>query len=48
MPQADAASKAEEVLRQVITDGPKVQLDHYLIYHARKFVDIAYGVVNFE
>jgi len=34
MPQTEAASKAEEVLRRVIADGPKIQLDHYLVYHA--------------
>lgn len=40
MSQTEAASKAEEIFRQVIADGPKIQLDHYLVYHARKFVNI--------
>jgi hypothetical protein len=41
MSQAEASSKAEEILRQVIADGPKIQLDHYLVYHAREWVDTA-------
>ena len=38
MPQAEASAKAEDILRQVIADGPKIQLDHHLVYHARECV----------
>ncbi|KAF8575741.1 hypothetical protein K439DRAFT_1641118 [Ramaria rubella] len=34
LPQAEAASQATEILRQVINDGPNIQLDHHLVYHA--------------
>ena len=35
LPRAEAALQAETALRQVIADGPKIHLDHYIVYHAR-------------
>jgi hypothetical protein len=37
IPQAEAAEKSEQFLRDVLKDGPKVVLDHHLVYHAREF-----------
>ncbi|KIJ35467.1 hypothetical protein M422DRAFT_129340, partial [Sphaerobolus stellatus SS14] len=34
IPQEEASSKAEEAFRALIADGPKVSLDHHLVYHA--------------
>lgn len=36
MPQKDAATEAEQYLKQVIADGPQIRLDHHLVYHARE------------
>lgn len=36
--RAEAEKGAEEALRAVLEHGPKIELDHQLVYHARECV----------
>jgi hypothetical protein len=36
MGKAEAETGAEEALRAVLEHGPKIELDHHLVYHARE------------
>ena len=35
--QIDAEQRAIKALEEVIEHGPKIELDHYILYSARKF-----------
>ena len=36
--KAEAEKGAENAFRAVIEHGPKIELDHHLVYHAREFL----------
>jgi hypothetical protein len=35
--KAEAAARAKAAFEEVFTNGPKIELEHHLVYHARKF-----------
>jgi hypothetical protein len=37
----DAAKRSLEAFEDVFKYGPKIELDHYLVYHAREFFSVA-------
>ncbi|KAG6862884.1 hypothetical protein C0993_001075, partial [Termitomyces sp. T159_Od127] len=37
IPRAEAEQGAEEAFKAVFEYGPKIELDHYIVYHARAF-----------
>jgi hypothetical protein len=48
MEKAEAEKGAEMAFRAVLEYGPKIELDHHLVYHARKFrpyTSVCYGHV---
>lgn len=36
LPKSQAETGSEEAFRLVLKNGPKIELDHHLVYHARK------------
>lgn len=40
MDKEEAEKGAENALRMVLEHGPKIELDHHLVYHAREFLHL--------
>jgi len=36
IPRAEAAKRASAAFEAVFANGHKIELDHYIVYHARK------------
>jgi hypothetical protein len=41
LPRDEAAAGAKAAFEAVFANGPKIELDHHLVYHARTFVPAA-------
>jgi len=39
----DAASRAKAAFKTVFINGSKIELDHHLVYHSRRFTNLIYS-----
>jgi hypothetical protein len=37
IPKEEAVKKSEEAFRLVLENGPRIELDHHIVYYTRKF-----------